>query len=637
MIRVDGIYHTAVDLNQEYMNLLATNQTTVTPLPYAPTTAATTNYTNFVKAWLGERVIDTGVSPYTATGDDLTAAEITQLESDYSVNSPSTVAINTATGTARYLHDRGLYLDYLSTEAVSFLNGKLAACTEPAATRVNCVLPYLPFVTINTTELASWTPSSALTAVQQTPEPKRGKFTVNSPGGTNGATATGTVTMYRSNSGMVFAIPIDRYDGLVDPTAMPAGTLYYPARKVDDTQTFQFSTSGIIDTDSDGVEDNTDNCPSVANATQLDTDGDLTGDACDADDDGDAVLDGADNCPLIGNASQTNTDGDTLGDACDNCPAVANDDQADSDGDLIGNACDDDFDNDGVPNGTDNCPNNANPSQSDVDSDGIGDVCDGSPPTDSDGDGVVDASDNCPLVSNSSQLDSDADSLGDACDPTPLPPFSFTVRVSIGNANENAARPTLVRVQNAVNVNCGNWSASPSKYTFTCTNATSDVQTLLVTNFDYARSFATSGSDKTYNPCPWDISGTNINEVKRTVCDMYPESQLAVTRTRAAVTTTVTVAAGSKSGAFSGSAYESQINFASTPTVPVDTHKFTIPLTGVQSGDLYTIALGNNVETNILTPSSVNHNSIDRCATSGGKCTCNATTGLPQYNFSTCN
>jgi len=57
----------------------------------------------------------------------------------------------------------------------------------------------------------------------------------------------------------------------------------------------------------------------------------------------------------------------------------------------------------------------------------------------------------------------------------------------------------------------------------------------------------------------------------------------------------------------------------------------------VQSGDLYTINLGNNVETNILTPSSANHNVTDRCASSSGKCTCNVTTGLPQYDFSKCN
>src|SRR5688500_14983457 len=36
-----------------------------------------------------------------------------------------------------------------------------------------------------------------------------------------------------------------------------------------------------VDTDGDGIIDSTDNCPSVANSSQLDSDHDGTGDACD--------------------------------------------------------------------------------------------------------------------------------------------------------------------------------------------------------------------------------------------------------------------------------------------------------------------------------------------------------------------
>ncbi len=74
------------------------------------------------------------------------------------------------------------------------------------------------------------------------------------------------------------------------------------------------------DTDGDGVKNGDDNCPTVANADQADTDGDLVGDACDTDDDGDGVLDGQDNCPLVPNADQGNRDGDSVGDACDPTP-----------------------------------------------------------------------------------------------------------------------------------------------------------------------------------------------------------------------------------------------------------------------------------------------------------------------------
>ncbi len=45
------------------------------------------------------------------------------------------------------------------------------------------------------------------------------------------------------------------------------------------------------DTDQDGIPDSIDNCPTVANSNQLDTDGDGEGDACDLDDDGDGMPD----------------------------------------------------------------------------------------------------------------------------------------------------------------------------------------------------------------------------------------------------------------------------------------------------------------------------------------------------------
>ena len=191
---------------------------------------------------------------------------------------------------------------------------------------------------------------------------------------------------------------------------------------------------GPVDTDADGVPDATDNCPSVANPAQTNTDGDAFGDACDPDDDNDNVPDASDNCPLVANTGQTDTDGDALGDACDpdddndsvldasdNCPLVANTAQTDTDGDGLGDACDsfdnNDDDGDGVPNGSDICPGYDD--ALDADADGIPDGCDSTPTGDTDGDGVDNALDNCPLVANTTQTDTDSDGTGDACDSTP--------------------------------------------------------------------------------------------------------------------------------------------------------------------------------------------------------------------------
>ncbi|MEL6178392.1 MAG: thrombospondin type 3 repeat-containing protein, partial [Myxococcota bacterium] len=113
-----------------------------------------------------------------------------------------------------------------------------------------------------------------------------------------------------------------------------------------------------LDADNDGVPDVADNCPQIPNLAQVNTDGDLLGDACD-----------------------TNDDNDAHPDARDNCPLVENDPQEDANLNRVGDRCEQDDDGDGQLNPEDNCPQAHNPEQEDANGDGVGDACDRAPMT----------------------------------------------------------------------------------------------------------------------------------------------------------------------------------------------------------------------------------------------------------------
>jgi hypothetical protein len=256
-----------------------------------------------------------------------------------------------------------------------------------------------------------------------------------------GQYTTGTTTFGGSTAVAVFGPRHFETDPAGNET--PIGSI---TAHIDESRIYNraMSCTQLADTDNDKVLAEADNCPAVANAGQVDTDGDGAGDACDptpnGDDDGDTIDNSVDNCRTVANADQVDTDADGAGDACDstpngdtdadgvdnladNCPTVANAGQVDTDHDGLGDACDStpngDTDGDGVDNLTDNCPAIANPGQADSDHDGAGDACDLTPNGDTDGDGVDNLTDNCPTVANAGQVDTDHDGMGDACDSTP--------------------------------------------------------------------------------------------------------------------------------------------------------------------------------------------------------------------------
>jgi len=105
------------------------------------------------------------------------------------------------------------------------------------------------------------------------------------------------------------------------------------------------------DNDGDGVLDGADNCPSDPNPSQLNTDGDGFGNACDTDKDDDTVLNADDNCPIVANGAGQgdDADGDGVGDACDTCSETGLADPVDRNGCSIDQACPCEQDEDGNP------------------------------------------------------------------------------------------------------------------------------------------------------------------------------------------------------------------------------------------------------------------------------------------------
>jgi len=158
------------------------------------------------------------------------------------------------------------------------------------------------------------------------------------------------------------------------------------------TKTFTISVIDVDeDADGDGIANSADNCPTTANADQLDTDTDGIGDVCDSDDDGDGVLDTADAFPLDATET-TDTDGDQIGDNTDT------DDDNDGFTDSIEVSC-----------GTD--PIDSSSSPTDTDADGDPDCLD----TDDDNDTYLDTQDAFPLDATE-WLDTDGDQIGDNTD-----------------------------------------------------------------------------------------------------------------------------------------------------------------------------------------------------------------------------
>lgn len=150
VVKMDGIWKTAADMYARNYGLLETEtdaegRAGATGLP---TGAAKDAYTAFVKDYLAQYTGTTSVGP--SNGQTMFNEPARDL------NRPTRITIPSPSDTdERYLHARGLYVDYLGTSARKAVGDAITRC--PTATPLaECILPVLPFTTINLTEMSRW-------------------------------------------------------------------------------------------------------------------------------------------------------------------------------------------------------------------------------------------------------------------------------------------------------------------------------------------------------------------------------------------------------------------------------------------------------------------------------------------------
>jgi hypothetical protein len=219
------------------------------------------------------------------------------------------------------------------------------------------------------------------------------------------------------------------------------------------------------DADDDGVPDNVDQCPELAE----DKDGFQDADGCpDWDNDDDGVGDTEDRCPNekedidgfedADGCPDPDNDNDGIPDTEDACP----NDPGPSRPDPKTNGCPD-RDQDGVPDNIDKCPDQPE------DVDGFEDV-DGCPDPDNDKDGVPDANDECPNTPAGPTPDvrrpgcpvedKDNDTIEDAVDKCPDEAETFNGVEDADGCPDQGGKPLVVIRQKGTDISAS-FSAAP--------------------------------------------------------------------------------------------------------------------------------------------------------------------------------
>ena len=146
-ITVNGVDRVATDARLRFMNQLATTSSLTASTPDTSEIAA---YQGLVKQFVGQFTINPNAAP------DLSAFNSSVLDN------PALYEF-TSLNARKFLHNRGLYLDHLEPDAISAIANARTRCSSSsdAAVVADCVLPYLPLVSLNATDIAQWSDSGS--------------------------------------------------------------------------------------------------------------------------------------------------------------------------------------------------------------------------------------------------------------------------------------------------------------------------------------------------------------------------------------------------------------------------------------------------------------------------------------------
>jgi type IV pilus modification protein PilV len=238
LIRVDGVFRVAPDAyDDDFILLPSSGLTSTTPtttvaeaVPAKGTGSVSEQYQGYVVNYLATRFAATKAA-YNTPVDPTARTNYSALQS------PATVGIND-TNAPKFLHARGLYIDYLEPEVQDIVKDAYDTCPN-LTPKTDCTLKYLPFTSINITELANWS-STADTKVGVSnngfpltiddPLPVRGQATLKNAAN-SGDPATAVGTMQRSAAGLAVTNDI-----------FPAADIYHIYAPTSDDQDFLVGT-----------------------------------------------------------------------------------------------------------------------------------------------------------------------------------------------------------------------------------------------------------------------------------------------------------------------------------------------------------------------------------------------------------